>query len=307
MTEGVGGASASARPFRRLGVVARQRHDGLGEMLDGIRRVAADRGVEVRVEEEHLHHASEGALRLDLEGEGVDLLLSLGGDGTLLRAARLVAGRDIPVLGVNLGHLGFLTSAPASELDAALGRVLDGDFVLDRRFTLRARIRSAGGPDEAEFLALNDLVVHQAGVARVARLDLWVGEGEGRDEIGSFSGDGVILATPTGSTAYSLSAGGPIVVPSVECITVTPICPHTLAVRPLVVPAARSITVRPLHPDESLVLTVDGQEARRVEPGQEVVVERADVTIPLVRFPGQTFFGTLRRKLNWAVRSGDER
>lgn len=308
MTGGAGGETPAADPpFRRLGVVARQRHDGLGDMLERIRRIAADRGVEVRVEEKALQHASPTAVRLDVEGEGIDLLLSLGGDGTLLRAARLVAGMNVPVLGVNLGHLGFLTSAPASELEAALTRVLAGDFVLDHRFTLSARIRSESGAEEARLLALNDLVVHQAGVARVARLDLWVGEGETRDEIGSFSGDGVILSTPTGSTAYSLSAGGPIVVPSVECITVTPICPHTLAVRPLVIPSSRSITVRSLMADERLVLTVDGQEARRVEPRQEVVVERADVMIPLVRFSGQTFFGTLRRKLNWAVRSGDER
>ncbi|MBW3534179.1 MAG: NAD(+)/NADH kinase [Gemmatimonadetes bacterium] len=308
MTEGGGGELSAADPrFRRLGVVARQRHDGLGDMLERIRRIATERGVEVRVEEEALQHASEGALRLDLEKESIDLLLSLGGDGTLLRAARLVAGMDVPVLGVNLGHLGFITSAPAHELETALSRVLAGDFVLDRRFTLSARLRSGDGFDGPRFIALNDLVVHQAGVARVAHLDLWVGEGDTRDEIGSFSGDGVILSTPTGSTAYSLSAGGPIVVPSVECITVTPICPHTLAVRPLVVPSSRSITVRSLMSDESLVLTVDGQEARRLGPRQEVVVQRADVTIPLVRFPGQTFFGTLRRKLNWAVRSGDER
>ena len=265
MTPG-GRAPGTALDVRRVGVVARQRHDGLADILERIRTFAGGRGVELRVEADALDQA-DGAPRLDLEGEGIDLLLSLGGDGTLLRAARLVAGLDIPVLGVNLGHLGFLTAAPEGDLERVLERVLDGDFLLDRRFTLEARIRpeegAASGGAPTTFLALNDFVVHQAGVARVARLGLWVGEGDAEEEIGSFSGDGVILSTPTGSTAYSLSAGGPIVVPSVECVIVTPICPHTLAVRPLVIPASRSVTVRSLDAEESLVLTVDGQVARR--------------------------------------------
>jgi NAD+ kinase len=150
------------------------------------------------------------------------------------------------------------------------------------------------------------MVVHKGGVARVTRLDLLVGTDGNEDEIGSFSGDGVIVATPTGSTAYSLSADGPIIDPSMECIVVTPICPHTLAVRPLVVPAEDRITIRAQKRSETLFLTVDGQVGRELSAADTVVVQRGDARIRLIRFPGQTFFSTLRRKLNWAVRSAGE-
>ncbi|NIP58265.1 MAG: hypothetical protein GWM92_08360 [Gemmatimonadetes bacterium] len=144
-------------------------------------------------------------------------------------------------------------------------------------------------------------------MARVTRLDLFVGEGKAEEEIGAFSGDGVVLATPTGSTAYSLSAGGPLIVPTVECIVVTPIAPHTLAVRPLVIPSGEVVTVRGLEreeSEESLVLTVDGQVGRRLANGDEVRVRRSPVAVSLVRLPEQSFFSTLRRKLNWALRTG---
>jgi NAD+ kinase len=146
------------------------------------------------------------------------------------------------------------------------------------------------------------VVVHKPGLARVTPVHLTVGNGTMEDEIGSFAADGVILATPTGSTAYSLSAGGPIVVPEVDCIVVTPICPHSLNVRPLVVPAREAITVRPLDPDNPLQLTLDGQVERMLDVFDQVVVGRSEHEIPLVRLPGQTFFGTMRRKLNWAAR-----
>jgi NAD+ kinase len=144
-------------------------------------------------------------------------------------------------------------------------------------------------------LALNDAVLHKGGAARVIRLSVsaW------RDTVGSYSADGIILATPTGSTAYSLSAGGPIVSPSVDCIIATPICPHTLGVRPLILPADETVTVEVLSPTEELILTIDGQEHERLVPGQKVVARRAPEPVRLVRFAGQTFFQTLRRKLKW--------
>src|SRR5690606_2527592 len=152
----------------------------------------------------------------------IDLLITLGGDGTLLRGARSVAPHRIPVLGVNLGYLGFLTSTAPSELAAALDRVLAGAYWLDRRFTLEARVLRDGNPVGPSYVALNDAVLHKGGFARVVRLAVYVGQE--RAEVGSYSADGVIISTPTGSTAYSLSAGGPIVVPSVDCILATPIC-----------------------------------------------------------------------------------
>lgn len=290
---------------RLVGVVGRSRHPDLPDVLGRLAVFAGERDLELCWEEPLLEWVPSGARCLDVDVEPPDLLLTLGGDGTLLRGAREVVRHEVPVLGINLGRLGFLTSAPAPELERALERVLAGDHVLDRRLTLQAEILHADGSSSGPFIALNDFVVHKGGVARVTRLDISVGEGEREDEVGSFSGDGLILATPTGSTAYSLSAGGPIIVPSVECIVVTPICPHTLAVRPMVVPPGDRVTVRSLTGEEELVLTVDGQEGVALARDDTVVVRRSALRVPLVRFRGHTYFSTLRRKLKWAVRAGD--
>lgn len=290
---------------RRLGVVARERREGLERLLDRVRHATEARGMEVRFEREIADYAP-GAAPLDLQGDPVDMILSLGGDGTLLRAARMVMPYGVPLLGVNMGHLGFLTTAGDAELESVLDRLRSGEYFLDHRVTLQAWVLDDAGREVDVHHALNDFVVHKADVAaRVTRLDLWVEGGQRREEIGSFTGDGVILASPTGSTAYSVSAGGPIVHPQMDCFVVTPICPHTLALRPLVVPASRKVTIRAADPDQNLILTVDGQEVRGLGPGEAVRVERGDHEINLVRLPGQTFFSTLRRKLAWAARSAD--
>lgn len=301
MTEGASPAD-SQNPIRRIGVLGRSRHEDLPGCLQRLSDFASGRGIELFVETHLLPDVPDGTASLDLERESVDLLVALGGDGTLLRAGRLAAGRDVPVLGINIGHLGFLTAVPLVEMEARVGRVLDGDYVLDRLATLEARVIHADGSCGEPLLAWNDFVLHKSGVARVTRLDMRVGEGEDWKEVGSFSGDGLIIATPTGSTAYSLSAGGPIVVPSVDCLILTPICPHTLAVRPLVVPGDHTVAVRALERTEDLVITMDGQVAQELDAGDEVRVNRSDVQIPLIRFSDQNFFRTLQRKLNWAAR-----
>lgn len=294
-------------PIRRVGVVLRRRTADLPGAVARLDKICLRRGVEVVFVQRNVSADRASEHEDSLHGE-VDLVVALGGDGTLLRAARLGAERDIPVFGVNLGQLGFLTHTAEAELEAGLAQVLDGEAEVERRFTLRAGVRpSTGGDDGAwpgggTLYALNDVVVHKPGAARVTPISLSVRDGAVEDEIGSFSADGVIVATPTGSTAYSLSAGGPIIVPEVECLVVTAICPHSLAVRPLVVPARVTLTIRPLDPSHELQLTVDGQVARILNPGDEVVVAQSERAVMLVRLPGQTFFGTMRRKLNWAAR-----
>ena len=244
----------------------------------------------------------EGAEVLDLDGSPVDLLLALGGDGTMLRASRLAIGFGLPVFGVNTGRLGFLTTTPEKELEAGVNAVLDGQALVERRFTLSATVKGAGGETFGPFDALNDVVVHHSGAARVTPIRLTVERPEGEEEIGSFTGDGVILASPTGSTAYSLSAGGPIVAPDVECMVVTPICPHSLSVRPLVVRAQERVTVTGLDPGHSLQLTIDGQVEREIGSEDTVVVSKGEHEVALIRLQGQTFLDTMRRKLNWAAR-----
>lgn len=284
-------------PAARVGVVGHARYEQLEATLGRVRDYAARCGVAFYFEADLLGpELMEGAEALRPEHLAeLDLLLTLGGDGTLLRGARRVARHGTPVLGVNFGHLGFLTSAAPDELVSALDRALSGDIWLDERMTLEVRAEAPDGETRGEFLALNDVVLHKGGVARMIRLAVRA-NGE---EVGNYSADGIILATPTGSTAYSLSAGGPIVSPSVDCIIATPICPHTLAVRPLVLPAEETVSVDVLTPSGELLMTIDGQEDAQLVPGDRVVVRRAPYPVRLVRFPGQTFFSTLRRKLGW--------
>lgn len=290
-----------------MGVFSQTRYSTLPKVLDRLGALAAEHGLELSYADAIREICPSGSRVLDADDPAVDLLVTLGGDGTLLRGARLVAPSRTPILGVNLGTLGFLTSVTEEEVEGAFQSVLDGEYVLDRRFTLEARVLRADGSSERPMLALNDVVVHKAGPAQVARLCLFVGVDEEKEEVGSFTADGVIISTPTGSTAYSLAAGGPIVVPSVEALVVTAISPHTLAVRPLAVPSDDRITVASAEGGGALIVTADGQASVQLGEGDRVVVGKGGATVSLVRFPGQTFFSTLRRKLNWAIQSPEGR
>lgn len=305
MTPGGAATLVAAPPVRSLVVLIREGPGGdpgvPPGVLEELGRSARLHGVRLHAHQETLSRLSPA---LPLEGWGeerVDGVLTLGGDGTLLRGARLAAALGVPVVGVNLGHRGFLTSLPLADLPSALDALSRGAYQEDRRMTLEARVRHADGSWGEALPAVNDVVLHRAGVARVTRVQLTVETDGFRDDVGSFSGDGVIVASPTGSTAYALSAGGPIISPSVPCLLVAPICPHTLAVRPLVVPAGSRVGVQALDATGDLVLTVDGQVGRSLAPGDRLEVVRGSRDVSLVRFPGYTFFSTLRRKLNWAV------
>ncbi|HUF75954.1 MAG TPA: NAD(+)/NADH kinase [Longimicrobiales bacterium] len=289
-------------PIGSVGIVVREKSPEVVRALDRLTDWLGERSVEATVEGGHDGAAGSGGTGLDTRDGAFDLVIALGGDGTLLRAARSVVGTDTPVLGVNLGRLGFLTSFPDSELEAGLTHVFEGRALLEPRHTLRGSIERAGEVHGDNFFALNDIVVHTSGAARVGPLTLHVGRGADREEVGSFAADGVILATPTGSTAYSMSAGGPIIVPAVACILVTPICPHSLAVRPLVIPADEVLSVTSLDPDTDHQVTVDGQVERGLEASESLVVAREEKPVCLVRLPGQSFFRTMRTKLNWAAR-----
>ena len=293
--------SVLSDPIRRIGLVLSGRSREGSMTLDRLIHLCEGRDVSLAFEPRS-PGLPEGAEVLDLDGSPVDLLLALGGDGTMLRASRLAIGFGLPVFGVNTGRLGFLTTTPEKELEAGVNAVLDGQALVERRFTLSATVKGAGGETFGPFDALNDVVVHHSGAARVTPIRLTVERPEGEEEIGSFTGDGVILASPTGSTAYSLSAGGPIVAPDVECMVVTPICPHSLSVRPLVVRCQERVTVTGLDPGHSLQLTIDGQVEREIGSEDTVVVSKGEHEVALIRLQGQTFLDTMRRKLNWAAR-----
>lgn len=283
----------------KVGVVGNPRYGDLKSVLEQVAIAAPYRGITLYSEARLESFWNRDVPSLD--GVELEALITFGGDGTLLRGARLLGGRETPILGVNLGRVGFLTTATRESLDAALESLVTGKFLIERRQTLRAVIRDAEGETRASQMAMNDVAVHKGGVARVIRVNVFI---QG-DNVGPFSADGIIVATPTGSTAYSLSAGGPIVVPDVEAIIVTPIAAHTLAARPLVVSATYRIVIEPIAgwSDEPLV-SFDGQTGATLAPGESVDVCRADHRVCLVRLPGDGFFGRMRQKLHWGDLSG---
>lgn len=283
----------------RVGVIGHKGYDDLPEMLRRLFGAAPALGVDLRFETE-LHELAKVGERLDGLSD-IDALVTLGGDGTLLRGARLLAGRSVPILGVNLGRLGFLTTCGSEDAEQALRLLATGDYVAEPRMTLSARVVDEAGSNRQEWLALNDFVLHKGGFARVVRLSVAI-NGE---SIGVYAADGVIISTPTGSTAYSLSAGGPVVVPTVESIILTPISAHMLAVRPLVIPADAEIAVETIQNPEELIVTVDGQVGTNLASGEKLVVRRAPNPVLIVRFPGTSFFERMRMKLGWGAMPED--
>jgi NAD+ kinase len=286
--------------FRRIGVAGHPRHAAMRAIIGELQRSAEAEGAEVLVEDALREHVPGARV---FRVPDIDLLITLGGDGTMLRGARMVAGTGTPVLGVNLGRLGFMTSVARADLTQCLQSLFRGDYWLDIRSTLDVRVTDEDGQPGERFVALNDAVLHKGGFARVIRLTVHVGADH--QEVGTYTADGIILSTPTGSTAYSLSAGGPIVVPTLDCLIATPICPHTLVVRPLVLPMDMQVTVTPLAGVQEVILTVDGQDGGELKPGSRLSVRRGEETVSLVRFPGQNFFATLRHKLHWALEYAD--
>jgi NAD+ kinase len=277
----------------RLGVIGHQGYDELPEILRTLFRLAPTLGIEAFLEQ-GLHDVAGKGARLE-DSAQLDGLVTLGGDGTLLRGARFLDGRDIPILGVNLGRLGFLTSCQSEDFEAALRNLASGDYVAQPRMALSARVIDQAGQPRKQWRALNDFVLHKGGFARVVRLNVFVDD----ESIGTYAADGIVISTPTGSTAYSLSAGGPVVVPTLESIVLTPISPHTLAIRSLVIPADAEVTVEANESPTELLVTVDGQVGTSFVKGEKLKIRRADSPVRIVRFPGATFFERMRVKLGW--------
>jgi NAD+ kinase len=284
----------------RIGVVGHRGYDDLRPLLDTLRRLSPALGVSLLLEPDLATLAPELPLLHDLSA--VDALLTLGGDGTLLRGARLLGGREVPILGINLGRLGFLTACGREDIELALRRFVAGDYVSDARMALEAVV-SNDGAIEASWHALNDVVLKQGGKARVMRLHVEV-NGE---EIAQYAADGVVIATPTGSTAYAISVGGPVVDPALESIVIAPISAHSLSIRPLVLPPSAEIVVRVEDDDSDQLVTIDGQIGSTFGEQQRLTVRRAGRVVLLVRFPEMTFFERMRRKLGWSAGGGASR
>ena len=286
----------------RLGIVGNSDYGGLPDVMQRLRALVPELGLSLALEPPLLPFLSDADV-FDEHTE-VDGVLSLGGDGTLLRAARLLDDRAAPILGVNLGRLGFLTSCDADGLEEGVHRLVSGDYHAEPRLALRAAAVDASGRVHARWRSLNDVVLHKGGFARVVRFAVWV-DGE---PIGAFAADGVVVATPTGSTAYSLSAGGPIVVPTVESIVLTAVSPHTLAIRPLVLPPTAELRLMADDGPEELLVTLDGQPGTTLGESETLVIHRAATPVLIARFADSSFFARLRQKMGWGgLSERDER
>jgi len=279
------------KPIKRVGVVIKPHAPGVAGVLAELEKFLAAKGIEPVLEQAAAEKIgrTDGLPREQVPVES-DLVVVLGGDGTLLSIAHIAARQNVPVMGVNLGSLGFLTEVPLAEMTLALEAVLSGRTdIISPRMMLQSTWR--GTTD----LTLNDVVINKAAKARMVQYAISV---DGR-EIAKLRADGLVVATPTGSTAYSLSAGGPILQPAVPAIVLTPICPHTLSFRPTVISSDARVRIELITPGEEVFLTLDGQRGGEMDGDGIVEIRKADCVLSLVASPKRNYFDLLQEKLRW--------
>jgi NAD+ kinase len=285
--------------IRKIGITSKPRKEDVRVVVPPLLAWLRERGIEPFVDHETnaLLDAKQKAIARGEMAEAVDLVVVLGGDGTLLATARALSSKPVPILAVNLGGLGFMTVITRDDLYSTLEMVLRGDFQCDRRAQIRAEIIRRG-QSISSLLALNDVVLNKGAIARILDFDMSV---DGRF-VSTFKADGLIVSTPTGSTAYSLAAGGPVIVPSVNAFLVTPICAHTLTNRPIVLPDTVAIDIVITGHSESVYLTADGQVAIAVRTGDTMRTRKSSSYVELVQPPNRNYYEILRQKLKWGER-----
>ena len=281
-------------PYHNVGIVIKSTFKGVQDLSENLFSWLKQRNANVLLPEET--PPIQGAEIVDREAfqDRCDMIMVLGGDGTFLAAGKLALRKDIPVLGVNLGRLGFLTEITIDELFPALEKISEGQVVMETRHLLHAYIKKQ---DEVLFEGhvINDAVISKAGIARLVEIETRVNQ----HFLALFKADGLIISTPTGSTAYSLAAGGPIVFPTMEAIVMTPICPHSLNHRPLVVPDHLTISVHPITPAEMVSLTLDGQTMRVLQQEEYIELVKSPFHLRLIKSPFKGYFDILKSKLRW--------
>jgi NAD+ kinase len=290
--------------MRRIGIIAKRNKPETVTVVKNLVEWLRPKKIELYIEEEMKDLLSpfisgpylNPVERKELPNH-VEMIIVLGGDGTLLSVARQVWNRDIPILGVNLGGLGFLTEVSLEELQGQIENVIQGDFKTDERDVLNASVIRKG-EKIVEFTVLNDAVINKGALARIIDLEISI-DGE---YLTTFQSDGLIISTPTGSTAYNLSAGGPIVYPSLHTLIITPICPHTLTNRPIVIPDDVEVRAWLKSKQQEVILTLDGQQGFPLEFEDVVKVRKAEGRILLIKSPYRNYFELLRRKLKWGER-----
>lgn len=281
--------------MKKIAAIVKQNRPEAIQIAAQLAEWLAKRGIDLYLDKK-VAHAAPRATPVDIEEipELVDLVVVLGGDGTLLSVARLVSEKRVPILGVNLGGLGFLTEVSLDELYPVMEKVVGGDFETSARMTLKGEV-IRGKETLGGHTVLNDAVINTGVLARIIDLETYV---DGHI-LTTFRGDGLIVTSPTGSTAYSLAAGGSIIHPSLSCIGLTPICPHTLTNRPILVPDSSVIEVVLRTKGVEVMLTLDGQVGFTLEAGDRVKIRKGTSFVYLVKNPMRNFFSVLREKLKW--------
>ena len=282
--------------FQTIGIISRPRRSNLAVVVPPLLKWLEAHGVQALIDEETASSLTDGSRGQTRQcvADASQLLLVLGGDGTMLAAARLAAPRGIPILPINMGSLGFLTSFTLEELHPALDDTLEGRFSLSERVMISVELERSGKVIDSQRV-LNEVVINKGALARMIQLELTIE----RDFVCRYRADGLIVASPTGSTAYSLSAGGPIVHPAVESFVITPICPHTLSDRPLVIRDSSFIELKLSGNTESVFLTLDGQRGIPLQPTDVIRISRAKELLKLIQPPKKSYFEILRSKLKW--------
>jgi len=285
--------------MKEIGIVTKTSSPLADEVMEKLVPWLTGRGVKVRMQEDYRGLADGDSIAVPRENvpDGVDMVLVLGGDGTLLSVARLLEGRDQPILGINLGSLGFLTELGQEELFGSLERVLEGEYTLEPRVRLKASLHRKG-EQIGHYQVLNDVVINKGALARIIDLEAYVDD----QKVTNYQADGLIVSTPTGSTAYSLAAGGPIIEPTLDVIVISPICPHTLTNRPLVIPGGSKVELCLLSDSGAVFLTLDGQEGTRLNRGDCVRIQTSGKKVNLIRTGTRNFYDVLTAKLHWGHR-----
>ena len=285
--------------MKEIGIVTKTSSPLADEVMEKLVPWLTGRGVKVRMQEDYRGLADGDSIAVPREKvpDGVDMVLVLGGDGTLLSVARLLEGRDQPILGINLGSLGFLTELGQEELFGSLERVLEGEYTLEPRVRLKASLHRKG-EQIGHYQVLNDVVINKGALARIIDLEAYVDD----QKVTNYQADGLIVSTPTGSTAYSLAAGGPIIEPTLDVIVISPICPHTLTNRPLVIPGGSKVELCLLSDSGAVFLTLDGQEGTRLNQGDCVRIQTSGKKVNLIRTGTRNFYDVLTAKLHWGHR-----
>jgi NAD+ kinase len=282
------------KTIRTVGVVIKPHAPRIESALADLEAFLASRSVACLLEDAaaaKLGRPAQGVPREKIPGLS-DLVVVLGGDGTLLSIAHLAARRGVPVMGVNLGSLGFMTEVPLQEMTLTLEALFEGRTdLVNPRMIIEARFNGLSEPG----LCLNDVVINKGVLARMIHIKIWIDD----REVATIRADGLIVATPTGSTAYSLSAGGPILQPAIPAFLLTPICPHTLTFRPIVVSASSKVRIQLVTSGEEVFLTLDGQRGASMVKNDVIEIRQADVELELVSSPRRSYFELLREKLSW--------